>query len=239
MIFKRNGEFIREFKTSGPLNQYIPLEKKYVGLGNALENKVEYFTFSIYDSTPRKEKEFFRCKRPDQRGKKINPVVMGMIKNLLYRQAWQDNVFIPTEDGVVHVFDGNGKKVSTIKPPYEPVPFTSRDEKKYNEFFSNDRRFKRIFAQDRDKIKYSDTYPLLKEYRVDGENLYVVTNKIVKDKYETFIFDHRGTLRRKALLPLENVDLLEIYPFTIYNNRLYQLRDNEDGEEWQLHVIDI
>lgn len=74
---------------------------------------------------------------------------------------------------------------------------------------------------------------------MDGENIYVVTNKMVKGNYETFIFDHQGKLRRKALLPLKNIDLLEICPFTIYKNRLYQLRETEDEEEWELHVIDI
>ncbi len=239
LIFKRNGDFIREFKTAGPLNQFIPLKNKYVGLGIARENKTQYFTFSIYEPTPRKEKEFFRTKGPEQRGKKINPIVMGMAKNLLFRQAWGEKVFIPTEDGVVHIFDESGKRVNTIKPPYEPVPFTSRDKKKYDTFFSNDPRFREVFAQDRHRIEYYDAYPLLKEYRLDADNLYVVTNKVVNGKYETFIFDHQGTLRRKVLLPLANVDLLEVYPFTIYNGRLYQLRDTEDGEEWQLHVIDI
>ncbi len=239
IIFNRNGDYIKEFKTVGRLNQYIPLENKYVGLGNIVEDNVSYFTYYLYDLTPTREKEILRYKRPDQRGKKLNPVVMGMIKNFLYRQAWQDNVFLPSEDGVIHVFDETGKEVTAVNPPYKPVPFTSEDKKKYDEFFTNDPRFKQIYAQDKSLIQYPDTYPLLKEYRVDGENIYVVTNKMVKGNYETFIFDHQGKLRRKALLPLKNIDLLEICPFTIYKNRLYQLRETEDEEEWELHVIDI
>lgn len=134
IIFNRNGDYIKEFKTVGRLNQYIPLENKYVGLGNIVEDNVSYFTYYLYDLTPTREKEILRYKRPDQRGKKLNPVVMGMIKNFLYRQAWQDNVFLPSEDGVIHVFDETGKEVTAVNPPISRSPLHRKIKKSMMNF---------------------------------------------------------------------------------------------------------
>lgn len=239
LIFDRAGNYKLEFKTNSPQNQYIPLEKKYVGMGVPVEDNIQYISYSLYDTTPKKEKDFFRIKSPQQRGKKVNPIVMGTIKNIFHRQAWGDKIFLPSPDGVIHVFDESGKEAATIKPEYEKVNFSAELKKKYDGFFSEDPRFKRIYAQDRGMIEFPEYLPLMKEYRVTAKKVYVITSKKLKEGYLTFVFDHKGKFLKKVAMPLVDMDLLEVYPFTIHNGYLYQLVEASDNENWQLKISEI
>ncbi|MCP4217856.1 MAG: hypothetical protein GY765_24655, partial [bacterium] len=154
VVFDRKGNYKYEFKTGRPENQHIPLDKKYAVMGRALEGTIRYITYSIHGADKKKEKEFFRIKSPEQRGKTLNPLVMGMIKNIFYRQSYGDKVFLPDGGGTIHVFDESGKKTATIKPPFKPIVFTSKDKKEYIDFFTNDTRFKRVYARDEHRVKF-------------------------------------------------------------------------------------
>jgi hypothetical protein len=35
------------------------------------------------------------------------------------------------------------------------------------------------------------------------------------------------------------MNLLELYPFTIKHDKIYQLIENEDEEVWELFILDI
>lgn len=238
VTFDREGRFITEFRPTVPGSQYIPLGEKYVVVWFANE-KVQYITYTLYDGNRKMEKELTRIKSLDQGGKKINPIAIGVIKNLLYRQVYGDKIFIPTEGDVIHVFNESGKKIAVISPPYERVKITSKIIDEFARFYSNDIRFKDIFERDRNRIDYPDFYPLMKDYRVTRDRVYVVSHKKVDNKYETFIFDHQGKLQEKKLMPLVDADPLELYPFTFYNNRIYQLIEDEEAEIWQLHITEI
>lgn len=238
-IYDRAGNYKSEFKTNSPQNQYVPLDNKYVGMGMPVEKNIQYIAYSLYDRTPKKEKEFFRIKSPQQRGKKVNPIVMGTIKNIFHRQAYKDKIFLPSFDGIIHVFDETGKEVVTIKPQYEKVAFAGQHKKQYDEFFKDDPRFKRIYSMDRGNIEFPEYLPLMKEYRVTRDKVYVISGKKLKDGYQTFVFDHKGKLLKKVSMPLVDMDLLEVYPFTIHKGHLYQLVEAEDGESWQLKITQI
>jgi hypothetical protein len=239
-LFSRDGEFIKESKKkmSSPFNIFIPLGKKYVGLDSTQEENTRYISYSLYDLDMNKEKEFFRTKFPSQPGQKDNPLLMGMLKNLVYRRASKDKVFIPTLEGIIHVFDNTGKEICVINPQYPKVKFTGEHKTKYDEFFKTSARFKQIYARQQHTIEFPAYFPLLKDYRVDSHNVYIITNKKTGVKHETFIYNHNGKLLAKVQLPLVPQDILEVYPFDIQGGKIYQLVENED-EDWELRTAKI
>jgi hypothetical protein len=60
-----------------------------------------------------------------------------------------------------------------------------------------------------------------------------------KELTKTLIFDLKGKLIKTVSLPLKDMDVKSIYPFTIKNGKLYQLVEDFDSENWYLHVTSI
>jgi hypothetical protein len=238
-LFTREGTFMKEMNTASLARRFIPIGEKYIGLGFSQEDKTLYYTFNLHDSLFKKEKMVFRIKFPQQQGKKMNPIVMALIKNLSLKYAYKKKLFLPTGDGIVHVFDDHGQEVYTINPGYKKVKVTSELKKKYDDFFKTDVRFRQIYAVSSNQIEFPDYLPLMKDYRVSDDKVYIISNKQENKKYESFIFDLKGKLLKKTLLHLIDKDILEVYPFAIKNGKIYQLIENEDQEEWELHVTEI
>lgn len=69
--------------------------------------------------------------------------------------------------------------------------------------------------------------------------VYIRTYREVKGESEFFIFTIEGKLLKRVMLPVEEKDALESYPFTIKDGKFYQLVENEQTEEWELHMVDI
>jgi hypothetical protein len=72
-----------------------------------------------------------------------------------------------------------------------------------------------------------------------GKKLYVMTWRRKNQQNEFFIFDENLKLIRKSFLPLAYRNAILPAPFAIRNNKLYQLVENEDTEEWELHISEI
>ena len=60
----------------------------------------------------------------------------------------------------------------------------------------------------------------------------------IKNKNEFYIFNLKGKLLKKIMLPFAEYDEVQFSPYTINDGKLYQLIEN-DNETWELHVIKI
>jgi hypothetical protein len=238
-LFTRDGKFVKEQKTISPWHVFMPFQEKYIVHTLTREDKTMYLTYSLYNSDFKLEKEVFRELNPEQDGKKMDPIVMSSIKEIFFRYGDKGRFFLPSFDGIIHIFDKKGDDVGTIDPKYNKVPVTSELENEFDDFFKRDVRFKQIYAFERKRIEYPKYLPLLKDYRVADGKVYVITNKKENKKYESFIYDADGKLVKKVWLPLVDKDILELHPFTITGGKIYQLVENEEEEEWDLHVTEI
>ncbi|NIM14148.1 MAG: hypothetical protein GTO45_19065 [Candidatus Aminicenantes bacterium] len=183
----------------------------------------------------------YRVKSPAQEGRKIDPLIITRIKDIFFRYVHKGRFFLPTSDGIIHVFDENGKEVAVIKPEYRKQEITPDLESKFDRFFSTDVRFKLNYTRDKsgNRIEFPDYLPLLRDYRVADGKVYVISNKRKNGKYESFIFNLGGNVLKKLWLSLVEKDMIEFYPFTITGGKIYQLVENEDEEQWELHVTEI
>lgn len=240
-IYSREGEFIDEIKNPGFMRVLIPFEENYIGFGRAQEGKVSYFTYNLHDSNFKKGKEIYRLKSPEQGGRDIDPIVMAGIKNIFFKYTHRGRFFLPAWDGIIHIFDKTGKKVGAITPGCRKVVLDLELKGRFDNYFRTDPRFKRIYSRDagRGRIRFPGHLPLLKEYRVADGKVFVVSSFKENGKYESFIYDMDGKLLKKVGLPLKDKDMLEVYPFTIADGKIYQLVENEDEEEWMLEVTGV
>jgi hypothetical protein len=240
-FFTREGTYIKEMRNPGLFRMMIPFGEKYIGFGIIQEDKIQYFTYNLHDSDFNKEKEVYRVKSPIQEGRKIDPLIITRIKDIFFRYVHKRRFFLPTVDGIIHVFDENGKEVTVIKPDYRRQEITPDLERRFDTFFSTDVRFKVNYNNDKsaNRIEFPDYLPLLRDYRVADGKVYVISNKWKDGKFESFIFDMMGNLLKKLWLPLVEKDMIEFFPFTITEGKIHQLVENENEEQWELHVTEI
>jgi hypothetical protein len=241
-FFTREGTFIKENRTTSPLGRFVPLGKKYVALGFATEENSTYVTFNMYENPVKKEKEILRFPFPLQPGKKINPMILVFIEEAFTFYNDNGKLFCLTQhDGVVHIFDENGKEIQTIAGNYPKVKLTVELKDQYDRFFSEDIRFKNGYKaiKSRNMLEFPEYLPLVRAYRVSDGKVYMITFNQKNEKFETFIFNVQGKLLKKSFLPLLKPNIMEIYPFTMFKDKIYQLVENEEEEEWQLRITGI
>jgi hypothetical protein len=230
--FTRAGKFKGQSKTFSFFDNYTVWKDRFVGLGNKMENEIEYMTVNIYDPQFTKEKEIGKIKSYDRRQKL--KATSFLKQPLLYSS--NDKIFLNDDDGLIHVFDKNGKELEPIKLDYTPKKFSSSDKDKYWNFFKTDSRFKPRVEVLKKIMGFPDSYPKIRHFLVSGKKIYVLTYNDVKEKKEFLIYDLSGKFLGKKLVPLQEMNVLELCPYTIFNGKLYQIIENEESEEWELRI---
>jgi hypothetical protein len=239
-FFTRKGDFIREMKVMVSVGGYIPVGNHMVGFGMDQKEQTRYITLNLYSPQCVKEKEFFRAKAPLQEGKFIDPVKMSVGILVVTIRVEDNKMFYRGEDQKIYAFDENGKQIYSITPEYEKVKFTEEMKNRYVNFSENDYRYKYVYQQEKNRIKWPEYFPLIRDLLAADKKIYVITFNSKDDKKECYIYDGaEGQFIKKVFIPLAEQNVQELYPYTIKNGKVYQLVENLDEEEWELHVMDI
>jgi len=238
-FFTWGGKFVKEVR-SGPgsfVATYKPIGGKYANYGILRQNKIAYLTVDIYNSNFKKIKEVIRWKKPMQRGKPFNPTDIEFQGGEF--STFDKKIFVLLrEKGNIEVFDDDGKKQFSINYDYERIPVTTDDIKAIHHFFKTDPRLRQFYETLKSLFKFPQYFPSARTMAVADNKTYVLTNKKRGGKSEFIIFDIgiKGKFLKKSMVPFKNANPLEPYPFTIKNGKLFQLVDNEETEEWELHI---
>ncbi|MCP4215366.1 MAG: hypothetical protein GY765_11960, partial [bacterium] len=85
------------------------------------------------------------------------------------------------------------------------------------------------------------TFPVYKNFFVDGETIYVQTFKIKNEKTEFLAFDGKGKFVKSLLVPLVYDNIMTPYLHTVSGGKVYQLVENmeDDEEEWELRIHEL
>jgi hypothetical protein len=234
-IFSKDGTFKKELRVTvmGGL-AFLPFRDGFVGRGAVLENNILYTTINIFDAQIKKVKEIYRVESPLQQSGNIEV----MKQNILYFTYKDSIIFVTGGEGFhIDAVDPNGKKLFSIKQTYKKRKFTGEDKKSFIDFFR--RTTKEQYEMLKDRIVFPGYYPEIAYFFVADNKLFVVTWHRKKDQAEFIVFDLKGKLVKQIYLPFQIQDGVRGYPWAIKNGKLYQLVENPDSEEWELHVHNI
>jgi hypothetical protein len=234
--FTKNGDFIGEEKVkAGFVFNLLPLGKYLAGQGLTQEDNIRYRAINIYDREMNKIKEV--CKAEDNfqgpgQGFKVVHTAFG-------HQTMGNLLFVAqSKEFLINVYDQNGKELSSITMDYELVNMTQKDRDDIKNYIETDASIKQ-FSEILKPIRYPDEFPAIFTMFSTEEKLYVMTWKRVNQQNEFFVFDTDGNLIKKSFLPLAYQNAILPSPFAIKNNKFYQLVENEENEEWELHINEI
>lgn len=107
------------------------------------------------------------------------------------------------------------------------------------DFYKTDPRYKDNFLMIKSMIGFPDSFPNIREFFVIGEKIFVLTYSGKPGKEELIVFDNTGKFQKTVNLPLQAANAHELYPFNFSGDKVYQLLENEENEEWELHAFPV
>lgn len=244
IYYSRDGKFQKEFKTRSQMTSFnYPVGDKFVSKHSIKRNGDEDFSndISLYSYVPEKgmvyEKLLYWYKdeplilkgsrRPYRFFHENHDVVI-----------YEDKIFIgdSTRGVFVQVYDRDGNKISQVKFTIEKEDFPDSYEKELTKIMKSNGQWN--FFTNQYYFEERGYYPYFYRFFIGKNRIYFLTFKRKADQREVVITDWQGKLIKKAYIPWG--ELLNVNRnFTIYEEKFYYLFDNQDTEEWELHVVDI
>jgi hypothetical protein len=240
-FFKKDGTFITESRYSPQTGFFLRTlgKDKYVGMSNKGVDETLYRRLSLYDSEVKAVKEIITVEHDYQGpGKGLR-----LLKNTFAYRCHDNKIFVSsTKDFVIDVFNNEGNKIYTIKRPYERRDVTGEIKDKLLNFLKTHPNTRDQFEFLK-PIIFPDKFPAIAALMVTDGRIYVMTFKEKKTddnkKIEFLILGLDGKLLKKEFITVRYMNEMETYPFEIKNGKFYQLVENEDTEEWELHCHTI
>jgi len=247
-FFTKLGEYIKEFNgVEGKL--FKPLgEKGFVGhLLIGQKGAQRFHTINLYDSKFNKTKMFYKEEAivPSSKKKGWHLFTKSFCRSLV-----QDNkIFtVGRRDFIIEVYDFNGKLLYCIKADYEKVKFTEEDKQKVLHLYKTRPSSRNDYDYWKQAIVFPEYFPAIRNIFSDGKDIYVWTylKKDNRNRFEFFIFNFKGKLLKKVYLPIAKSNARYAYPYMkdyapymFKDGNYYYLVENEEAEEWQLHMTEI
>ncbi len=236
-FFSKEGKYLKEFNTMAisMFGLFQPVGKGYAGFGFTQDEKTQSLTLTvnIYDDKFKKIKEIQKLPFI-QRGSLRYPTVTPLFYTM-------DNKIIAPEGKkfILNIYDANGKKISSITHPYERPKVTDDYKKKIDHYLKTDPNTKGYYDMIKQMLKFDDYFPAIQFFAAADKKVYIQTYLETNGKWEFFIFDLEGKLLKRLFLPVAYLNPTTFHPYTFSRNKFYQLIENEDEEEWELHAIEI
>jgi len=232
--FTKDGQFIDEEKIkAGFVVRLQPLGSRFVGIGIMQDNNARYRAVNIYDSKLNKIKEMIKVEDDFQLGKGLK-----ILSNPLAFATFEDKLFLSSEsDFCINVFDSDGKQLYSFKQDIKKLKVSGDMKNEIIDYLKTDPKTKQFYELMK-PIQFPDYLPAMRDIRIVDQQIYVLT--FIRDEAneasQWFIFDIKGKLLKKAQLPMQYQNALEYFPYTIHKDNLYQVVENIEEEQWELHI---
>jgi hypothetical protein len=234
-FFTKKGQFLKEHRiTDIPMSAMVqPVGKRFARARLFNDGSTTVTSILICDADMKILKEAYKQPYYFQQGKQMNPLGRPL---LFATDMTTDHLMVDTGNGPVHVFDSEGKKKFTIQPKTEKIPFTAGHKKEILNFYKTDPRVKQYWDYLKNIIRFPQHFPPVFVAIPANGNVYLLTFRRKNGKGEYLIYDKTGAFVKQTFVPTSYISVMEPYPMIIKDKKLYQLVENEDDEEWQLHI---
>lgn len=249
IFFSHEGKMKQEKRKQPQLFRVFPVGDNFVGHKIETDEKQQSFSVIILlDSNLKKKKELYKEVSGLPRRRELN-----MVPETIQFAVSADKIFIEeSKKGfVIEVFDKEGNKISTIKKNVEPLKLGESHKQSILKDFRADTlvkmQVKQVGGWDEFKkflkMSYPDTFPVIRDIIVPGNRIYVQTFKEKNGKVEYYVMDIDGKNKKSIFLPkvkepsvLSRIVGKGTRYFDFDNNKFYYLYENEDEEEWEVHL---
>jgi hypothetical protein len=233
--FTKDGVFKKVQKIASRSTWFLPFEKGFVGIDIVKDGNASSNCISLYDESFQKGITFFKEAGTFKRGSKFDP--LDQKDPSFYTMSGK--IFVNDRKGVIHVFNSSGKEEASITYDYGKLPVTQKVKDEVYKYLKTDPRTKMGFEMFKNDIEFPEYFPLVRDYRVSNQKIYVFPFNKKGGKSQVFIFDMKGKLLKTMPVEMDEKNLLDFSPFAVENDKVYQVIENFDDESWSLRITDI
>lgn len=244
-FFTMGGEFISEMRVK-PFSLFIPVDDHFVG--NASEADKEnrmWLHLNIYNSKLEKVKTIHSTDKT---------IGTGLYSNLLFNTiilpyesfvypVYKNKVYIPAETEealVINVFDKNGSKTESIgKISLPTLIVTEHYKKEMIHWFKDLSPLKPFWDRIKDNIQFRTHFPLFKNLLIDNDRIYILTYQKNDGKNECIVLNMKGEKVKQIFLSLPPEEPFAPVCYALKDHHFYALHENEDTENWELHITSL
>lgn len=232
-FFSRDGVYQREIRVNRMEGSgFRPVAGGYVGTGGAMDGNNRLRTFNFYDTGFKKVNELYRTDAIFQAGKKIK-----MIEKSVTWAVYDKKFFmVDHRNFVIWVFNLQGEKLYTIQKDMPRQQLTAEHQQRVHDYFKTNPSTKQFYEYIKKQLVFTDDFPVIRTIHVADGKIYVMTFKDVNGKTEYLVMDTDGKQVTSKMVGLSLRGAVEPYPFDIEKGAFYQLVENDDEEQWELHI---
>jgi len=156
-----------------------------------------------------------------------------------FSRSWKDRIYVnhPKERFHIEVFSKFGEKLYTIEKKLDRIEANEKHRHRFIDFALNSlgkKLFSKFKASKRFDKPLPKFLPDIKNFYVVDDKIYVKTFDVDRDKDKYIILNIEGKILETKYLPKAFYK-----KFTFSDNKFYYLVDNEDEENWELHVVEL
>jgi len=233
-FYSFTGDLIKEMRRQPKYRRLKLLEDRYVASSGILSKEVYHNVAIILDTDFNELKTFYHDEARYHQQKQKTRHASTWIFDVSEKKCF----IVGSSDFKIDVFNKNGGSLFTISPKYERVKISQED---IDAWFNRIKKTQgmEFYYTAKQRVRWPEFFPAIRDLIVDNGHVYVITYRKKQGNSECFIFDLEGKLLKKTWLPLKNYDGVALFPYSLKNNYLYQLIDNEEEEVWELHRFSI
>ena len=244
--FSKTGQVIKEFRIPTITNYLYPIGKNYVGIRfKSITQQNPNIAVVLFNKEMEEIKELYTQQMSGAQRQ------VDLTSDTINISIYKDKIFIDRspEGFVISVLDADGNQLYRVKKEYKKIKFTEKHKEMGLERIKQDKGVRSFGWENLKniiKITHSDYFPPIRDLAVTDDRIYVKTYRKQDDKDEFIIMDLKGKTLKKAYFPAAKEPGLfnELMGrsakfYKIYNNKFYYLHENEEEEEWEVHVEPI
>lgn len=230
-LYSFKGDLLKETPRLPKYRRLKLLEDRYVASSGILSKNVYHNVAKILDANFNELKTFYHDEAMYHQKKQGTNYATTWIFDVSEKKCF----IVGSSDFKIDVFNKNGDSLYTISPQYKRVKFPQAFIDAWFKRVKR-RRGMNFYNYAKKKVRWPEFFPAIRDLMVDNDHVYVITWRKREQEHEFFIFDLEGKLIKKTFLPLQDYDDgVALFPYSLKNNYIYQLIDNEEEEAWELH----
>lgn len=233
--FTKDGKYKKELKLPNPLVLGIqPFGENFIGLQITQGEKM-WQRLNLYDEKMNEIKNITQKEHVFQRGKGL--VILEFTP---FTAIYENKIFLAWENELkIKVLDAQFNELYTIKHDIEKQEITEKHKKDILHLIETDPSTKDILDFIK-PIRFTSHFPAIQYLVVTGDKIYIVTYKgDDENNDQCLVMDLKGKILKQVFLPMKMSTAIQPYPYNIHEGSLYQVADNEEEEEWELHITKI
>ena len=214
------------------------------------EDKKYYLSLSLLDSQMNVIKELFKQEFPEREKDIV------MVTDTIHFAVYKDKIYAENSERgfLIDVFNSKGNRLFNIKRNFKSQKITENDKKIILKNLKEDNMVMMMiqgsggwenFKKSMNFI-YPETFPQIQDIIVDNNKIYVSTFEKKGEKEKYIIMDLNGKMIKTIYLPIPQQTSFTSQTigrgnrlYGISNSKFYYLIENEDNEEWELHMTKI